>query len=305
MTIAITGATGFIGRQLVKTALERAVPVRPIYRRGSAAPPGSSVIADIMSPRDWAQAFHGTDTAVHLMALAHDRFPADQIDAVNHLAARAAAEGALIAGVSRFIFLSTAHVYGAASTEKIIADDEPRNPQSAYAAAKCKAEDAIMNQDAAFAEGVLILRPPLVYGPQPKGNILRMIQAIKLGVPLPVASWTHRRTMVSVRNLCNAILAASAAPLRAKSFIVCDDKSLTLSQTAIALGAGLGRAPRLFSCPVFPLRALSGLPRIGGLLDKLTGPLVYDGGGFRNALGWRPAQCPEEGLRDAGASMVE
>lgn len=306
---AITGSTGFVGRQLCAWLGNKGLAFRPVLRgaQTGARPDAGASVGDILATEDWRRAFVGASAVVHLMAIAHSYGrTVDEIDAVNVHAAVAAAQGAREAGVKRFVFVSSTQVFGLDSSNDIVGDNHPLKPTTPYAAAKCRAEEAILKLSPSFEQGVVILRPPLVYGPQPKGNVLTLVKLVRSGVPLPFGSFTSaRRTMVSTHNFAEALHRAASMPMPPGPYIVTDSEALTLRQVLEAIAQGLEKPLRVFPFPPPLIRGFRFLPKIGALVDKLTGPLVYDGRRFNEVAHWTPSLPPVEGMKQAAESVAK
>ncbi len=250
MKVAVTGASGFVGRTFC-TALEAAGHERA--------------------------ALQEADAVVHLAAIAHRRATREELQRVNVDYAVQTARSAAAAG-ARFVFLSSVKVHGEASAAPF-REDSPLAPQDAYAASKVRAEEALR---AVAGLRLAVLRPPLVYGPRVKANLLALVQAVARGWPLPLASIENRRSLVYVGNLAAAILACLHAE---GSFLVSDGPAPSTPQLCVEIGEALGRRARLFAFP----------PAL--LPVKLKGSLEVDDTAIRRALGWKPSFTRQEGLR--------
>ncbi len=226
MRIAVTGASGFIGRALMD--------VLPVA--------GHEAVPDL---RD-AQAL------VHLAAIAHRRgVDEGELRRVNVGLAADAGRSAAAAGVP-MLFMSTVKVHGEES-DAPLRETSPIAPRDAYARSKAQAEEALR---AIPGLRLTVLRPPLVYGPAVKANFLALMRAISRGMPLPLAGIENRRSLVYVGNLCDAILACLGAP--GKTYLVSDGTPVSTPQLCRAIGAALGRPARLFPVPWLPGKALTG-----------------------------------------------
>ncbi len=303
--ISVTGANGFIGAPLLRFLVGRGETVLPIVRPGRVLEgfPALRHVSRIDDPADWSRCFSGADAVVHLLSLAHDNHSPAAIEQVNHHGAVAAAKGAIIAGVKRFVFVSTAHVYGVNWSRDVVSDDSPRNPHSAYAASKCRAEDALLALVDSFPRGLVILRPPLVYGENPKGNILKLVRALHRGFPLPFASLrNNKRSMIDLRNFHDAIHAAVRSD-KSGAYVVCDAEPVSIPEMVAALARGAGTVPWMLPFPAAAYAAMSRLPLVGALVGKMTGPLVYDCSRFREDFQWTPRHVAAEGLSLAAASV--
>ena len=216
-----------------------------------------------------SDSMEGCDAVVHLANIAHARADRETLWKVNVDGTAALAEAAAKAGVRRFLYMSSA---------KAAAPDDD------YGRAKLAAEQAISKPS------VVILRPPLVYGPRVRANFLALMRAIARGWPLPLASIENRRSLVYVGNLCDAIIACLESPGAAgKTLGVADGAPVSTPALCRAIGAAVGRPARLFPFPPALLPS-----------ERLTGSLVIDDGELR-ALGWRPPFTMEEGLKRTAA----
>jgi nucleoside-diphosphate-sugar epimerase len=215
----------------------------------------------------------GADAVVHLANIAHSRASDAQLRRVNVEGTLERAREAAAAGVRRFVYLSSS----------LAADAGDR-----YGRSKLAAERGLA---AAAGIEVVVLRPPLVYGPGVKANFLALMRALARGLPLPLASVDNRRSLLYVRNLADAVIRCLDAPQAAgRTFNVTDGAAVSVPELCRRLGAALGRPARLFP---FPPALLSLAPP----LRRLTGSLELDDSALREALGWRPPHSMDEGLR--------
>jgi len=152
--------------------------------------------------------------------------------------------------VRRLVFLSSVKVNGDATTSRAYTENDAPMPQDAYGITKREAEDALRRIGSETRMEVVILRPPLVYGPGVKGNFLRLLRLIERGLPLPLASVDNRRSLIYVENLVNAIIACVNAPAAAgKTYLVSDGEDVSTPALIGKLATAMGRSPRLLPCP--------------------------------------------------------
>lgn len=299
--ILVTGSTGFVGSALL--------PVLPGHnlRRALRQPtadhhPGDIVIGNITLSTNWRTALADVDCVVHLAARTHvlDEHCADALAAyrqINVEATRNLAEQAAAAGVRRFVFLSSIKVNGEATDMRPFTRDDAPQPLDAYGISKREAEDALRRIGADSGMEIVILRPPLVYGPGVKGNFLRLLQAVARGTPLPLASISNQRSLVYVGNLVDAIIACMDAPAAAgKTFLVSDGEDVSTPVLIRKIAAALGRSPRLLPCPPALLRSVARLFGKEAAVMRLTGSLVVDNSALRRELGWQPRYSLDQGL---------
>lgn len=249
MKIAVTGASGFIGRTLC-AALANA---------------GHEAVAST-----------DAEAVVHCAAIAHRRATAQEFQRVNVDLALEAARAAAARG-AQFVFLSSVKVHGEASAAPL-RESSPLAPADRYAESKARAEEALR---AITGLRLAVLRPPLVYGPGVKANLLALMKAIARGLPLPLASIRNRRSVIYAGNLVDAILACLG---REGTFLVADGPGVSTPQLCREIGAALQTPARLFA---FPPSLLPG---------KLANTLEIDDSAIRRALGWKPRFGREQGL---------
>lgn len=294
--IALTGATGFIGRHLLHSLSQRGYRVRVLLRRPVAMPEGatSAVVGDLTRPMNMAAALAGVDAIVHSAGLAHamSGTPEDDFRASNTEATLRLAEAAARARVNRFVFLSSIRAQVGFAASGIVTDTDLPAPTDPYGRSKRDAEAALAGTDLDW----VALRPVLVYGAGAKGNVARLMQLARSAAPLPFGRLDGRRSLVSVESLGAAVAAVLEAPgpLR-RPLIVAEPDALTLPDMITALRAGLGRGPGLVPVP----RSLLGLAcRLTGreaLYARLAGDLVARPDGLMD-LGWTPATAARDGL---------
>jgi len=220
-----------------------------------------------------AASMQGAEAVVHLANIAHSRAPESELQRVNVDGTLERAREAAQSGARRFVYLSSALAAGAADR---------------YGRSKLAAEQGL-----AQLRGieVVVLRPPLVYGPGVKANFLALMRAVGRGVPLPLASVDNRRSLVYVGNLVDAVIRCLESPQAAgKTLGVTDGASVSMPELCRRLGDALGRPARLFP---FPPALLVRLP----VLRKVVQSLEVDDSILRQALGWHAPFTFEEGLR--------
>lgn len=294
-TIGIVGAGGFVGQALARAVAERGVKAR-LFNRGA----GSA--GSVFEPLPSSSAdLRGVDVMVHLAAIAHQRIKGASYQGVNIDLPLSMADLAVGAGVSRFVFISSLTVHGPWSPAPI-APDSPFAPTSPYAESKVQAERRLAERLAGTGVELGVIRPPLVYGPGVKGNFRALMRAAGKGLPLPLGRADAPRTLVSSRNLADAILHLGLSDAEAPGAVLIpgDDRDLTVHELYAVLGSVAGRTPPQVSVPV-PMMRL-GLSALGKAetFDSLFRSAVVDRAHWA-ALGWRPVQTVEKGLADAVA----
>ncbi len=294
--VLVTGANGFVGAALCRHLGARGWTLRGSVRdETSAVPKGVEAVATgaIDGATDWAACLEGVEAVVHCAARVHvlsetSADPLAAFRAVNVDASRKLAEQAVAAGVKHFVFLSS---IGAAVAE---ADAQHASP---YQKSKLEAEVALRKVTKDSGMSLVILRPPLIYGPRAPGNFQRLARLIAAGRPLPLASLNNKRSLLFVGNLAGAVEAAlrqDATP--AAALALCDGEDLSTAALATRIGRACGRPARLLPCPATLLRLAGRLLGRGPAVAALTGTLTVDNAAIRETLGWSPAFSLDEGL---------
>lgn len=303
--VLVTGATGFIGRGLLPLLVARGRAVRAITRGDCPQGAGAAGV-------DWQRAsgldaelpLAGCRELVHLAARVHvmNERTADPLGAfrqVNVAPTEQLARRAATAGVRRFVYLSTAKVNGEETLpgRPFTAEDEP-HPEDAYGISKYEAEIALRRVAQETGMEVVIIRPPLVYGPGVKGNFQTMIGWLRRGIPLPLASLDNRRSLVGLANLCDLIVTCLEHPGAAdQAFLVSDGHDLSTTELLRLVGEAMERPARLWSMP--PSLLVLGAKMLGrpGIAQRLCGSLQLDIAKTKDMLGWSPPVDVQTGVR--------
>lgn len=306
-TIVVTGASGFVGRALVQRlrALER--PVVAVSRRPVAQGAGARALI-LGSYEDEAgldAACAGSAAVVHLAALAH-RSGSPQEFAASVRAGQALAAAAVRARVPRFLLVSSIGVHGNRTESAPFTEASPAHPVEPYAVSKLRTEEAVAATTSASATGLVIVRPPLIYGPHAPGNFGRLVELVRRGLPLPVARVRNARTFIGIDNLLDLLVLCLDHPAAAgELFLAGDAQDLSTPQLARCIGEGLGRPARLPGIPPSLLLAAATLLGRRRLAESLCTSLQVDASKARRVLGWTPAIPAEEGVRRAARAWIE
>lgn len=293
MRILVTGASGFIGRALASRLVESGHRVVGAVRRATPLPAGVErlTVPDLRGPWDWRGALDGIDAIAHLAGRVHvlrDAFnqPLSLFRCVNVAATRRLAAAAAEQGVGRFLLVSTIKVNGERTPERPFAEDDPPAPAEPYARSKLEAEQAVVDRN---GMAHVILRPPLVYGPEVKANFRRLIELCDAGWPLPFRAITGKRSIIGVRNLVAAIERCLTAPEAAgRLYLVRDREDVTIGELTRAIAVALGRPSRQFAVPAGLLRTLGAVTGQREVIERLIEPLRVDDSAIRRELGWMP-----------------
>lgn len=314
MNILITGATGIIGgavaRQLVTLPdMSLRAAVRQVDDR---LPEAIRQIADcelaagIDSDAAWDTALSGIDCVIHCAARVHqmkDRAadPAAEFQRINTQATLDLAGRAAKAGVKRFVFLSTVMVHGTATAlgRPFTAEDWPQ-PQTPYAQSKWDAEIGLREIAAHQGLEIVVIRPPMVYGPNAKGNFLALAKVIQKGLPLPFGAVQNQRSLVGIDNLVSMIALAATHPSAAnQTFLVSDDEDVSTPELICLIASAIGKPPVLLPIPVALMEWGARLLGRKALAQRLLGSLQVDISKTKSLLGWQPIISVAEGIRRA------
>lgn len=295
--VLVTGASGFIGRSIVANLAAKGRVVIASGRVAPDVPPSVQSVAmgDLTKGINWSFPEGSIDTIVHCAARAHilrehETDPLALFRAVNRDATVALARAAAASGVRRFVFLSSIGVNGDQTADSPFTAQDTPNPHSDYAVAKWEAEQALAEVASESKLQVVTIRPPLVIGPEPKGNLGALSRAIAKGLPLPLGQITrNRRDLVSLDTLADLVAAAIDHPNAPGGvLLVSDGNPLSTRDIAAALGAAIGCQPRFLPVPPALLRlALSALGK-ASVAGQLLGNLELNISDTCRRLGWQP-----------------
>ena len=195
MRVSVTGISGFVGSALA-----------PALKRSGHEVGGASGHGDV------ADLLVGSEAIVHLANIAHGSGNPDLLQRVNVEGTRSVAEKAAAGGARRFVYLSSIKAFGEETRGRALDGTEVPAPEDAYGRAKLAAERALAEVAERTGLAVVILRPPLVYGPRVKANFLALMHAVDRGWALPLASVRNRRSLIYLGNLVDAIVRCVEAP---------------------------------------------------------------------------------------------
>jgi nucleoside-diphosphate-sugar epimerase len=302
--ILVTGANGFVGRRLCAELATRGRPVRAAVRQLREPHPQAFPVGDIRADTDWEAALAGAEAVIHCAARVHvmqdsAADPLAAFRAVNLDGTRRLAEVAAAVGVRRLVFLSSIKVNGEATApgSPFRASDSPR-PADAYAVSKWEAEQALHEVASRSGLEVVVVRPPLVYGPGVRANFERLMRWVARGAPIPLGSVDNRRSMVGLDNLVDLLVRCVDHPAAAgQTFLVSDRRDLSTPEWIRMLAAAMGRPARLLPVPPALLRLGGSLSGRGAEVERLIGSLQLDIEPTCETLDWSPPVSVEEGLR--------
>lgn len=306
--IVVSGASGFLGSHLVnQLAKDERFRVCATSRKNTRCADADRIehliIPDISSTTDWSEALIDCDVVIHTASIVHlmdykestdiTKYRQVNLDGTMNLAKQAAAKG-----VKRFIFISSIKVNGEQTNNArpFLADDIPY-PQDSYSQSKYEAEMALLTLSRELLMEIVIIRPPLIYGPGVKGNFMQMLRWLKKSHFLPFKGIKNKRSFVSVYNLNDLIIQCITHPNAANQiFLASDNSDLSTPELLIKLGRIMNVKLALFSLPMWILSFLALVTGKQNELQRLRSSLQVDITKTCNLLDWQPMLTLEEGL---------
>jgi nucleoside-diphosphate-sugar epimerase len=309
--VLVTGANGFVGRnvcrRLIASGFVPVAGVRDLRQRADLeqAVPGltkASILGDLSANPELRDSLSGASVVVHLAARVHVMRetagdPLKNFREVNVEGTRSIASAAAAAGVRRFIFVSTVKVHGESTAGTPFREGLPANPEDPYAISKWEAEETLHAIAKETGLEVVIVRPPLVYGPEVGGNFLRLIKLVDRSLPLPWPKSANRRSMIGADNLADFVVQCVDHPKAAgHSFLVKDSEDISTQELMIRLARLLDRPVRLFPVPEGLIRLAAELAGKKDAVGKLLDSLVIDSANAQRLLRWVPSMTLDDGL---------
>lgn len=316
MRALITGANGFIGKALINTLCKQGHHITCTSRVGrktegdphlSLSPPECHPtwipIGDIDHRTDWHRALQNVESVIHLAARSHLRpgsigSSLPEFRAVNTHGTLNLARQAAQHGIRRFIFISSIGVNGNQTISKPFSETDTPSPSEGYAISKYEAEVGLLRIAQETGMEVVIIRPPLVYGPGAPGNFARLVRLVKTGLPLPFGAIENQRSLIALDNLTDFISTCITAPKAANElFLISDGEDITTPQLLRKLAHAHRCDARLILVPVNWMELSAKLLRKEALAIRLLRSLAIDSSKARNLLGWQPVITMDEQLR--------
>lgn len=337
-TVLVTGASGFIGKTLCSDLLRRGYSVHattsdqnkmnPLnaylteqmktqrysdasgkaeHQNANALQTVDTVVipAPLSTSTSWEAACQGVDVIIHLAGRAHilrenSKDPMSAFQEFNRDATVALAEAAVKCRVKRVVYVSSIGVNGNSTSGRRMCETDIPHPHDPYTQSKYQAEQALHSLSKQSHLEVVIVRPPLVYGPGAKGNFPRLLKLVKLGFPLPLSGVKNARSLIGIENLTDALILCAIHPAAAGNvFLVSDGVEMSTAELIGRIARYMGRSPRLFPLPLSLLKLVGRITRQSSAIDRLCNSLEIDSRKIQDYLDWTPPQSPDEGLKKA------
>ncbi len=298
--IAITGANGFLGSALCKELSFRKINHRKLQRKEEE---NATVIDSIGPKTQWSKTLMGVDTVIHCAGFAHQNKSDSQrnlllYDEINHKGTINLAKQAAEEGVKRFIFISSIKVNGESSFAIPFRSTDKVNPKDPYSISKQKAEKGLKRIAKNGKMEIVIIRPPLIYGPSAKGNFKKLIKFINLGLPLPIKKINNKKSFIYIGNLVDFIIECIYSPAASdQTFLISDDIVISTKDLVEKIAFYLNKKIYIFYFPeLFLTFALKMLGK-KDLINKFLGNLAIDNHYAYKTIKWKPPYTFDEGIK--------
>ena len=313
--ILVTGATGFVGGALVKRLTNELVlnsVVAAVRCTDESRTDGMRQVrvGDLLATTDWSRALNGVDAVMHCAARVHvtQEVASDPLKAYRQVNADGTlnlARQAAQIGVRRFVFVSTIKVNGETTRPgQPFTADPVMAPSDPYGVSKWEAELGLRELEAQTGMEVVIVRPPLVYGPGVKANFAAMMRWVARGVPLPLGAINNARSMVALDNLVDLLVVCLRHPAAAgQTFLVSDGEDVSTTELLRRTAHAMGKRAFLMPVPAFVLESCAALLGKRAVAQRLCGSLQVDIDKTRRLLGWTPPLTLDQGLKQAVEGM--
>jgi nucleoside-diphosphate-sugar epimerase len=305
MKVLVTGASGFVGSALCRHLVARGFRPTGVVRHLPPKPvPGVDyqIVPDLGKSKLWKEILVGVDVVVHCAARAHvmrdsEIDPLAVFREVNVEGTRYLAEHAVNHGIKRFVYISSIKVNGEGTNERPFKADDKPAPEDYYGISKWEAEQVLQKIVCNSKLEIVIIRPPLVYGPKVRANFFKIMKLVKSGLPLPFGAIHNSRSFVALDNLVDLILTCLKHPAAInQTFLVSDGDDLSTPDLLRRIAKAFGKSVQLIPIPLFLLRTTALLLGKTDLAERLFGSLQVDIYKTKKLLGWAPKVSVDEAL---------
>jgi nucleoside-diphosphate-sugar epimerase len=298
--ILVTGAAGFVGAALCQALHARGKHVVGVVRNDAGVRQAN--VGTIGADTDWGSMLIGCQEVIHLAARVHvmadttsdplGAYREANVDATLNLARQAAK-----AGVKRFVFVSSIKVNGESTAGRPFRATDLPLPNDPYGQSKLEAERGLQELARETGMEVVIVRPPLVYGPGVKANFKRLLQLVQRGVPLPFGRIVNRRSMVAIDNLVDFLIVCTEHPNAAGGvFLVSDGLDLSTADLVRMIARAMGKNVLLVPVPATFITFAATIVGKAAAAQRLLGSLQVDITQTKDALNWKPVVTPQAAI---------
>jgi len=303
MNVLVTGAGGFVGKQLCKKLTADGVNVTgmarsPVDGLGNI----KLIVKELNSDADLTTVLTGIDAVIHLAGRAHvmketTGNPYQAYADINIGVTKRLAESAVKQGVKRFVFLSSVKVNGERTTTTPFTENDQPEPESDYGKTKYKAEKDLIQISEKTEMEVVIIRPPLVYGQGVKANFKSLIELCQSNMPLPLGAIHNKRSFIYIENLISFIIKCIDHPKAAnQTFLISDDSDISTTQLIRYIKLASNKKTLLIPVPVTLLKGIFDIVGKASLSDRMCGDLQVDVNKAKTLLDWKPPYTVQHGI---------
>jgi nucleoside-diphosphate-sugar epimerase len=306
----VTGANGFVGKALCTELKRHGESVRAALRdtRDADNRSDSAIVGNIDEKTDWQLALTGIDIVIHLAARVHVMHdtasdPLAEFCKVNLDGTVNLATQAVRAGVKRLVYVSSIKVNGEETKgQHAYTESDAAAPQDPYGVSKWEAEQALHQVSQQTGLEIVVIRPPLVYGPGVKGNFISLLAAVNRGMPLPLGGARNRRSLLYVGNLVDALITCAVHPAAAgQTYLISDGQDVSTADLVRMIAQALGVGSRLIYVPPAILKGAGALLGRSAQVARVFGSLSVDTSKLRRELDWNPPYTMARGLGETAA----
>jgi nucleoside-diphosphate-sugar epimerase len=304
--IFVTGASGFVGKAVCKAFADLKYSVCGAVRNKDITSQLPNVkyvsVGDLSSTLDLNDLLTGYDHVIHCAGIAEQKNVISKkfYSQVNTEATAKLAEECVIAGVKKFIYISSISVMGnQTNNNKRFTYSDKANPSGLYAKSKYEAEKKLLKINDKTSLEVIIIRPPIIYGMGAKGNIDRIIKLLKLRLPLPFGLIKNKKSFICIENLVDILHCCIRRPnLKGRVFLVSDDEDVSLNYFLKNIARELGYRLLIFPLPIFLLKFIAFIFGKNNEMNKLVSNLQIDINYTKDTLNWKVRLSVKDGIRN-------